>query len=265
MVKQVVIYIDKSRLKSVVMSTKRLGKFGEFVKQYEKARRSYPPEVLRFLKSLIKVKNPKILDIGCGTGISTRQLKNIGEVTGVDPDPKMLKAARAHKSKVKIYVLAKAEKLPFKSQTFDIVTAFSALHWFDDKKSLLEIKRVLKPGGLFFVGGHTGSISWGKYRNAIIEAIGQEIAQFKSVKFNPKKLLIGSGFKKVKVRLWNKKEYYTLKNAIEYVQSVSIWQSVPRSLRQKALKGVEEYFKNILRNYGKIERKLIVKVVAGIK
>lgn len=247
------------------MSIKRLGKFGEFVKQYEKARKAYP-EAINFLKSLTKNKNPLILDLGCGTGISTRQLTKIGTVIGVDPDPKMLQAARRHKnSGIKKYVLARADKLPFKDETFDVIAAFSSFHWFGDKKSVSEIKRVLKPSGIFFVGSHMGSISWGRYRTAIIKSINQEVAQFKSVKFNPKKILIAAEFKKVKVRLWKKRELYNLKNAIEYVQSVSIWQSVPKSLRSKALKGVEEYFKNIRNKQGKIERKLVVKAVAGIK
>ena len=99
--------------------TKLLGKFGEFVKQYEKVRRPYPIEVFRFFKSLLKTKKPLILDIGCGTGISTRQLAKIGTVIGCDPDLKMLKAAKKDKSAgVKKYVVGLAEKLPFAEKFF---------------------------------------------------------------------------------------------------------------------------------------------------
>lgn len=245
------------------------GKFGEFVKQYEKARRPYSREAFDYFKSLIKIKNPLILDLGCGTGISTRQLVRFGTVIGCDPDPIMLAAAKKHKnSGVQKYVVGYAHKIPFRDKTFDIVTAFSSFHWFDDKKSVAEIRRVLKPGGLFFVSGRAGSKRWGQgYRAAIIKSIHRQIAQFVKTTRNhySKEILIRSGFKDVKTKTWKKSEFYTLKNALEYVQSVSIWETVPKKLWLKALKGLEEYFKNILERHGKIERQFTLKAVVGVK
>jgi ubiquinone/menaquinone biosynthesis C-methylase UbiE len=49
------------------------------------------------------------------------------------------------------YVVAEVEHLPFTDALFDIVTVGTAFHWFVNKKSIDEIKRVLKDGGLFFV------------------------------------------------------------------------------------------------------------------
>jgi ubiquinone/menaquinone biosynthesis C-methylase UbiE len=67
------------------------------------------------------------------------------------------KAARKHKTVNKEkYVTGSAERIPFSNNTFDAVTAFAAFHWFDNKASLNEIKRVLKPGGIFFVVNKTG-------------------------------------------------------------------------------------------------------------
>ncbi len=82
----------------LVMKIHPLGKFGYNVKKYEKGRSGYPKEVFVYLKSLIKVKRPLVLDLGCGTGIATRQLTRIGTVIGADPDPIMLRAAKKHKN-----------------------------------------------------------------------------------------------------------------------------------------------------------------------
>jgi hypothetical protein len=49
------------------------------------------------------------------------------------------------------------------------------------------------------------------------------------------------------------------------VQSISIWKTVPKDLRPKALIGLGKYFKDLKKRKGKIERKFKVKVVAGVK
>ena len=74
-----------------------------------------------------------------------------------------------------------------------------------------------------------------------------------------------NGFKKVKVKTWKQSELFDLENALEYVQSVSIWNSVPANLRQAALDGLKKYFKDMKSNKGKIERRLTVKAVVGSK
>jgi ubiquinone/menaquinone biosynthesis C-methylase UbiE len=238
--------------------TKELGKFGAFVKQYEKGRQGYPAEILTFLKKLLPQNKPLILDLGCGTGIATRQLVKVGTVIGCDPDPLMLRAAKKHKKiNGEKYILGAAEKLPFKDESFDVVTAFSAFHWFDNKKSLLEIHRVLKPGGIIFLVNKTGWKKWGDgYRNTIIKSIGQEIAHFRVDSFNPRINLEKYKFKKIRTKNWKRVELFTLQKALEYVQSISIWKTVPPELRPKAMEDLEKHFRGLKQRTGKIERKL---------
>ena len=52
--------------------------------------------------------------------------------------------------------------LPFEDNTFDIVTAFETVYfWPDIEKCFGEVKRVLKPGGIFLIGMETnGSDNW---------------------------------------------------------------------------------------------------------
>lgn len=129
--------------------------FGNLAKDYTRYRREYTPKVYHKLFSLLPKKELVILDLACGTGKSTEPLvKKHTQVFGVDHDERMIKEAKdqARKKKLKIsYALGTAEKIPFKSSIFDVVTVGTAFHWFVNKKSILEIKRVLKNDGLLFV------------------------------------------------------------------------------------------------------------------
>jgi len=145
------------------------------------------------------------------------------------------------------------------------VTAFAAFHWFGDKKSVSEIKRVLKPDGIFFTANRSGTKDWGGgYRQVITRSIKKPVAQFQ-IKYNSEKTMRESRFKKVKVKKWKQSEIYSLPQALDYVQSVSIWNSVPIGLRSKALEGLKEYIQDIKRKHGKIVRWVSIKVVTGVK
>nr|MBP9772039.1 methyltransferase domain-containing protein [Candidatus Paceibacterota bacterium] len=73
---------------------KEQNNFSPLSQSYNVARRGYPNELFEYLHSLIEGNNLKALDLGCGTGISTRQLKEHGfHAIGLDRDEGMLEAA----------------------------------------------------------------------------------------------------------------------------------------------------------------------------
>jgi ubiquinone/menaquinone biosynthesis C-methylase UbiE len=77
----------------------------------------------------------RILDVGCGTGISSM----LGNVVGIDPSRKMLAHAGFP------VVEGVAEALPFKNNSFDVVISVTALHHCANvQKALHEILRVAK-------------------------------------------------------------------------------------------------------------------------
>lgn len=87
-----------------------------------------------------------VLDVGCGTGQSTRAIAEVAdEVVGVDLSEEMLRCAEPHE-RVR-YLAARAESLPVTPKTFDLVTVGLAFHWFDRERFLAEVSRVLVPGG----------------------------------------------------------------------------------------------------------------------
>ena len=90
------------------------------------------------------------LDIGCGEGRVSRDLRELGHrVVGVDRSPSMIAAAREADPEGE-YVEADAAALPFEDGSADLAIAFMSLMDMDDMPaSVRELARVLEPGGLF--------------------------------------------------------------------------------------------------------------------
>jgi SAM-dependent methyltransferase len=96
----------------------------------------------------------RILDVGCGSGPTLTDLRDRGAiVTGIDSSARMLEQARTRLgSDIDLRVVDLAEPLPFEDSTFDDVIASQVLHYMKDwGPSLIEIHRVLKPGGRLIV------------------------------------------------------------------------------------------------------------------
>ncbi len=252
---------------TVVKNKKRYGHgdFGNLAKKYDEARQGFPKEVIDCLWTKVKQMTPYILDVGCGTGIPTRQLVDKGAVViGSDKDAQMIKMAMDKPLTNLIYVTAPTGRLPFLTNTFDIVTAFSALHWFADNDSVQEMYRVLKIGGIVFVANknEAGNFKQG-YKAVLKPFITRDLPDVKK-DYSPRDLLMEANFLDVEERSFQTSEFFTLPQVIAYLQSVSIWNLVPESLKPEALAALEKYCRGGMVN-GAIERKLEVMVVCGRK
>lgn len=96
----------------------------------------------------------RILDVGCGGGVLAEELARVGlEVTGIDPAPESIEAARAHAAVSGLsidYRTGTGEHLPFADGSFELVACCDVLEHVDDVEPVMgEIARVLAPGGLF--------------------------------------------------------------------------------------------------------------------
>ncbi len=96
--------------------------------------------------------NPRILDIGCGTGANLEMLSQFGAAEGVDVSSDALEFCRQRG--LQNVRQGEAEHLPYDERSFDLVTALDVVeHLDDDVAGLKEMRRVLRPGGyaLMFV------------------------------------------------------------------------------------------------------------------
>ncbi len=101
-------------------------------------------------------KDKMYLDVACGTGdlgkLFLDYTEKNGEITSSDSNEKMIEKGKKRLSKYKNikWVVAEAEKLPFKNDTFDFYTiSFGLRNTKNLDKSLSEAYRVLKPGGRY--------------------------------------------------------------------------------------------------------------------
>ena len=107
--------------------------------------------VARQLNSMELPDQCRILDVGCGTGGTTRFLQKFGRVTGIDKSPEALSHARRKATDANL-IQADVNNLDTICQpgSFDLVTFFNVLYhqWIpNDVDMLAKVRRVLAPGG----------------------------------------------------------------------------------------------------------------------
>jgi SAM-dependent methyltransferase len=109
----------------------------------------------------------RILDAGSGTGSNLVHLGRIGRAVGVDLSPE---AVRFSKGRGVAVVRGTLASLPFRPSTFDCVTSFDVLYhrWVaDDRAAVLELARVLRPGGVLLVRVPALRVLWGAHDEAV--------------------------------------------------------------------------------------------------
>lgn len=238
--------------------------FGKLRNYYDSARQKYPSNVMNYVFSIIG-KSSCILDVGCGTGISTRQFINrVENISGCDIDKKMIEIAKSYNKNINFYV-APTDNMPFGDKEFEILTSFGAFHWFCDDESISEIKRVLKNNGFFIIINKNDVGEFGRiYLDIIKEVSGIEFPKSVKTNYNPNNILLQSGFSNVLTKKYSHIEEFSIKGALEQIQSMNSWNFVPDIKKQDVLKVLNDYFNKSAIN-GIIYRQLEIIIVSGNK
>ena len=127
----------------------------------------YTKSELAYLIRLIR-KSDNILDLACGYGRFTIPMAKKGyHIEGIDITPAFIKKAReeSRKNHTKIrFRIGDMRKLPYKTGSFSVVICMwgafgEILGKRDQKKAILEIYRVLKPGGFALIEVHSNKSS----------------------------------------------------------------------------------------------------------
>src|SRR5436190_23034720 len=98
------------------------------------------------LDRLTGVGDLELLDAGCGSGRMMEELDRYATVSGLDSDGRAVDLARSRGySRV---ALGRVEEMPYRANSFDLVTCLDVLeHTPDDVRSLAELRRVTRRGG----------------------------------------------------------------------------------------------------------------------
>jgi len=130
------------------MSADPTKRFSDRVDNYVKYRPGYPIEVIDLLENECGLSaGSAIADIGAGTGIFTELLLNRKyKVYAVEPNADMLNAARQQLGGYENFIPANgnAEATSLLTGSIDLVVCAQAFHWFNNERTKVEFKRILK-------------------------------------------------------------------------------------------------------------------------
>ena len=121
----------------------------------KKAREASEKERRWVLSNMLRLfpRDAQILDIGCGGGFLLHSISEVMQTSrlfGIDIGDSLIQFAK-ERTKAN-FVLASANKIPFKQKTFDIIIMFDLLHHVTNVKRVVpDIMRALKSPGYFII------------------------------------------------------------------------------------------------------------------
>ncbi len=132
-----------------------------------KVRENFMPAIISTVRQIVEDYGPlrgTCVDVGCGTAIFAIELckRTSLKIYALDREEPILEVARINIEKEGLSdrivpVLGDAHDMPFEDEFADFVISRGSYHcWEDRPKVLREIYRVLKRGGVAFVGGGFG-------------------------------------------------------------------------------------------------------------
>ncbi len=138
--------------------------------QYDMHARFVSDLALPVVELLAPRPGERLLDLGCGDGVLTRKLMELGcQVIGVDASPAMIAAACALGVDARVM---DGQALPF-AAAFDAVFSNAALHWMPQLEVVIAgVWRALVPGGRF-VGECGGVGNAATVVQALTQALGR--------------------------------------------------------------------------------------------
>lgn len=130
---------------------RRAESFDRVADDYDRARPAYPPELFDDLVTLTALPpGGRVLEIGCGSGVSTVPLAARGyEILCVEMGRDLAQVAARNLAtypRAKV-VAARFEDWPAPLAPYDLVMAATAFHWLDPAVAYPKVAAALKPGG----------------------------------------------------------------------------------------------------------------------
>lgn len=104
----------------------------------------------------------RLLDAGCGSGRTMVELTDYGVVSGLELDPDAAQLARDRE--LGEVVVGRVEELPWEPDCFDLITCLDVIeHTPDDRRALVELRRVCRPGGFLLITVPAYQALWSRH------------------------------------------------------------------------------------------------------
>lgn len=129
---------------------KNADRFTGFAKIYENARPTIPKYPIGRICSYLGRKPNCVVDLGCGTGLSTIPWKEMSSnIIGIEPSSDMIAIAKQKESDSIKFIKAFSDKTTLDDNYADVVICSQSFHWMEPKSTLKEVDRILKTSGVF--------------------------------------------------------------------------------------------------------------------
>lgn len=206
--------------------------WGRTSADYAKFRDIYPQIFYdKIVDQGLCVNGQRALDIGTGTGVIPRNMYRYGaEWTGTDISANQIEQAKllAKRSDMNIeFYTVSAEDISYPDNSFDVITACQCFWYFDHKKVIPNLARMLKPHGKLLIL----YMAWLPFEDNIAEESEKLV-----LKYNPD----WSGAGEMRKPIWipdEANEYFTLTKHEEYDLKVHFTKESWHG-RMKACRGV---------------------------
>jgi SAM-dependent methyltransferase len=236
--------------------------FASVADAYERGRPEYRPAVVGALAAELGLgPGAAVLDLAAGTGKLTRALLAVGlDVVAVEPQDQMREklAAIVGPDRVREGV---AESIPLPDASVEAVTVADGFHWFDHEKALVEIRRVLIPGGGLAVLStfpDWSGASWAHELGTLIQEMRSEHPAFDGPSWQESVRAAG-GWTAPQVIVVSAPEPADPERIVDYVASISFIAALPDQKRASFLNRVAT-----LVEAGDTPAELGVQVVIGL-
>ena len=225
--------------------------FGLDASGYHQARLPYPEALYDELFERLPA-NPRVLEIGAGSGLVTQSLlkRNPQKLVAVEPDPALVSFTERRLSDPRLSMVAAAfPDAPIDSE-FDLIACAAAFHWMEPTIALARIRELLAPDGLW-------AMWWHSYRNPgrgdeladLITPLLREIAlppsdtlfrHYSLDEEHHRETLVRAGFRNIEYRLYSQERQLTTAQVTALYQSYSYVRVLPNEQKAQLIEDIAE-------------------------